>query len=111
MGSIRANTCNYYLKNNPVLRDSEHLQYIMEHKGYSLTELQEVDLEVLMWKNDCSVLRDDIIIAVDSKKTWTINHVEPYPFYVHMTFFTHRNISGPDQVHLNKTGSWSLVWP
>ena len=31
----------------------------MVQKGYLLTYLREVVLWVLMWKNDCIVLRDD----------------------------------------------------
>ncbi len=72
----------------------------MGHKGYLLTYLQEVVLGVLMWKNDCSVLRDDTahhtVIAEDSKYTWYIYQVVPYPFYAQVTFFTHYNNSGPE---------------
>lgn len=57
----------------------------MEHKGYMLTMLQEAVLGVLMWKNDCSVLRDDTAHHNYSRQqvdmvhlpTWTLSVLWP----------------------------------
>lgn len=60
-----------------------------------------------MWKNDCSVLRDDSAHHNWSRQLPDINQVEPYPFYEQATCFT-LSRQTKIQAYLNTTCIWLL---
>lgn len=60
-----------------------------------------------MWKNDCSVLRDDPAHHNWSRQLPDINQVEPYAFYEQATCFTLSRRT-KTQAYLNTTRIWLL---